>query len=122
MYLIGRPHPHKVDAQRLLERCIADGDRLFTDVEVFQEILHRYTAIDRRAAIQPAFDVLLGVVDEILSVDLADIQQAKALVLGTMSLSARDALHVAVMQRHGVHRVLSFDRDLDLVPGLQRLH
>jgi hypothetical protein len=32
-----------------------------TDAEVLQEILHRYVAIDRRDAIQPAFDALLGV-------------------------------------------------------------
>ena len=61
MYLVGAAHPHKVDAQRLLERCIADGERLVTDAEVLQEILHRYVAIDRRDAIQPALDALMGV-------------------------------------------------------------
>jgi hypothetical protein len=40
-----------------------------TDAEVLQEIMHRYVAIDRRDAIQPAFDALFGVVDEVLSVD-----------------------------------------------------
>jgi len=54
MYLIGAPHPHKADAQRLLERLISDRERLVTDAEVFQEILHRYVAIDRRDALQPA--------------------------------------------------------------------
>ena len=61
MYLVGGPHPHKADAQRLLESAIANGDRLVTDAEVLQEILHRYVAIDRRDAIQPAFDAILGV-------------------------------------------------------------
>ena len=37
-----------------------DRQRLVTDAEVLQEILHRYVAIDRRDAIQPAFDALLG--------------------------------------------------------------
>jgi predicted nucleic acid-binding protein len=54
MYLVGSPHPHKTDAQRLLERCIASRERLVTDAEVLQEILHRYVAIGRRDAIQPA--------------------------------------------------------------------
>ncbi len=48
MYLIGEPHPHKIDAQQLLERCITDRERLVTDAEVLQEILHRYVAISRR--------------------------------------------------------------------------
>ena len=70
MYLIGASHRHKVDAQRLLERAIADRAKLVTDAEVFQEILHRYTAIDRRDAIQPAFDALSGVVDEVYPIGM----------------------------------------------------
>jgi hypothetical protein len=27
MYLVSAAHPHKVDAQRLLERCLADAFR-----------------------------------------------------------------------------------------------
>ena len=56
MYLIGAPHAHKVDAQRLLEKFVADRQRLVTDAEVFEEILHRNAAINSRDAIQPAFD------------------------------------------------------------------
>jgi predicted nucleic acid-binding protein len=55
MYLLGAPHAHKVEAQILLERLIADGQRLVTDAEVLQEILHRYAAIDKREAIAPVF-------------------------------------------------------------------
>lgn len=48
MDLVGASHPHKADAQRLLERLISDHERLVTDAEVFQDILHRYVAINRR--------------------------------------------------------------------------
>jgi predicted nucleic acid-binding protein len=41
MYLVGAPHPHKTDSQRALERLIAERQRLVTDAEVLQEILHR---------------------------------------------------------------------------------
>ncbi len=64
MYLVGADHPHKLDARRALERLIAEEHRLVCDAEVPQEILHRYTAIGRRDAIQPAFEALLGLVDE----------------------------------------------------------
>lgn len=90
MYLVGEPHPHKVDAHRLLQRLVADGERLVTDVEVLQEILHRYVFIDRRDMIQPAFDAVLGIVDEVLPVDVFDLERAKAIVLGSRRLSARD--------------------------------
>jgi len=121
MYLVGAPHPHKVDAQRLLEAAIAAGERLVTDAEVLQEILHRYVAIDRRDAIQPAFDAILGVVDEVLAVTAADVERAKGIVLGKRRLSARDALHAAIMEREQIRRILSFDSGFDGLPGLTRL-
>ena len=121
MYLVGGPHPHKADSQRLLESAIAAGERLVTDVEVLQEILHRYVAINRRDAVQPAFDAVLDVVDEIFTVTLDDALRAKDIVLGKPRFSARDALHVAVMERHDVRRIMSFDTAFDDVPGLTRL-
>ncbi len=121
MYLVGAPHPHKADAQRLLEDSVARGERLVTDSEVLQEILHRYVAIERRDAIQPAFDALLGVVDEVFDITQADVRQAKDFVLGGSRQSARDAVHLAVMARHGVTRIMSFDRGFDGHPGIARL-
>lgn len=73
MYLVGADHPHKTDAQRILERLILSGESLVTDVEVFQEILHHYVAIDRRDAIPPAWEVLSSLADEVLSIDVADV-------------------------------------------------
>jgi predicted nucleic acid-binding protein len=121
MYLVGAPHPHKLDAQRLLEGVVTAGEKLVTDVDVLQEILHRYTAIDRRDAIQPAFDALLGLIDEVFPVALGDVERAKAMVLERRRLSARDALHAAVMERRDVTRILSFDSGFDGLPGLTRL-
>jgi len=79
MYLVGTAHPHKQDARQLLETAVAAGERLVTSAEVLQEILHRYVAMDRRDAIQPAFDALLGVVDEVISIELADVERAVVL-------------------------------------------
>jgi uncharacterized protein len=121
MYLIGGPHPHKSDAQRLLERLVSERQRLVTDAEVLQEILHRYVAIDRRDAIQPAFDALLGIVDQVLAVDGAAAERAKEIVLGHRQLSARDAMHLAVMEQHGIEQILSFDSGFDGFPGVMRL-
>lgn len=121
MYLVGASHPHKVDAQHLLERAVADRVRLVTSAEVLQEILHRYVAIRRPEAIQPAFDALLGVVDEVYPVELEDVERARRVLAGLAVSSARDAIHVAVMERREVSRILSFDRAFDAVPGIARL-
>ena len=121
MYLVGVDHPHKTDAQRRLERLAMDNRRMVTDAEVLQEILHRYVAIGRRDAIQPAFDALLGTVDDVFPVTADNVNSARDILFGAPALSARDAIHVAVMRQHGVEEILSFDRGFDDIPGIRRL-
>lgn len=121
MYLVGADHPNKTLAAAAVERALAGGDRLLTDVEVLQELVHRFMAIRRPEAIQPAFDALLGLVDETLPVELLDVQAAKEIALGGYRVSARDALHLAVMRRHHIDAVMSFDRGFDRYPGVTRI-
>jgi predicted nucleic acid-binding protein len=121
MYLVGADHPNKDRAAALLETAIGDGERLVTDAEVLQEVLHRYTAIDRPEAIQPAFDALLGVVDKTYGIELADVQEAKRVILGGYGVSARDALHIAVMTHNDVGTIMSFDKGFDRYPGIRRI-
>jgi uncharacterized protein len=118
---VGADHPHKVDAQRLLERCVAERERLVTDTEVFQEILHRYVAIDRKEAIHPTYEAILAIVDEVFSIELTNVQRARDTVLARTGVSARDALHIAVMEQHRIDTVLTFDRGFDQHPGIRRL-
>jgi len=121
MYLIGAAHPHKADARRLLEKAVSERQRLVTDAEVLQEIMHRYVAINRREAIQPAFDALLGIADEVFAVDRPATERAKEIVLGHTRISARDAIHLAIMEKHQIAQVLSFDTGFDGFPGVSRL-
>jgi predicted nucleic acid-binding protein len=122
MYLVGASHPHKLDAQRLLESALSAGERLVTDAEVLQEICHRFTAIDRRDMIQPAFDATLGVVDEVLPIGRAEAEAGKDFALRYRELSARDALHLAVLRGHGIERIMSFDGGFDGHAGIERVH
>ncbi|HUE89689.1 MAG TPA: type II toxin-antitoxin system VapC family toxin [Vicinamibacterales bacterium] len=119
----GRPRCDRAPlrAARLVERAIVAGERLVTDAEVFQEILHRYVAIERPETIQDAFDALSGVVDEVFPIDHLLVDDAKALVLAYRGLSARDAIHAAVKHAHGVSRIPSFDAGYDSLPGLVRI-
>ena len=121
MYLVGAPHPHKTDAQRLLDRAVADGEPLVSDAEVLQEILHRYGAIRRYDAIQPAFDALLDVVDQVFTIEPATVERAKTIVPGRQHLSAREAIHVAVMEMNGIDRIMSFDTGFDSYAKIQRV-
>jgi uncharacterized protein len=122
MYLVGAPHPHKTESQLLLERSIASGQRLVTDVEVLQELLHRYTAINRRDAIEPAMKVILDLVDDVFSLEKTDVVRAAEIVQNRALFSARDAVHIAIMERHGIGEIMSFDADFDRWPRLKRIY
>jgi predicted nucleic acid-binding protein len=74
---------------------------------VLQEILNRYATINRLDAIPPAFDVLLGVVGEVFPVHAEAVDRAKTILFGKKRISARDALHVAVMQLEGISEILT---------------
>jgi predicted nucleic acid-binding protein len=121
MYLIGADASRKIDAQSVVERLTGERRRLVTSSEVFQEILHRYISIDRRDRIEPAFDALRSIVDEVLAVDKDDVFDAKDLVHAHPRLSSRDAVHAAVMRRRQITEILSFDRGFNTVTGIVRL-
>lgn len=121
MYLIGGEHPHKLDARLILERLAGERRRLLTSSEVFQEILHRYASTDRHDRIELGFEALRGIVDDVLAIDELDVLAAKDLVHAHQGLSARDALHVALMRRHQITDILSFERAFDTFAGIQRI-
>jgi uncharacterized protein len=121
MYLVGAAHANKERARRLLEESVAAGESLGTDAEVLQEILHRYSAIRRREDIDPAFDALLTIVDVVYPIERADVERARRLLATTASLSARDAVHIAVMQGRDVAQIITFDAGFDDIPGIVRI-
>ena len=120
MYLVGAEHPNKERTRLLLRDLVASGDILVTDAEVLQEILHRYVAIDRRELIGDALTAVLGLLDQVYPVERADVVRAQA-ILGEGPFSARDALHIAVMRRRGIDRILTFDAGFVEATDLTRL-
>ena len=121
MYLVGAPHPNKDRAIAILTQLIRDDEQLVTDVEVYQEILHRFTAIRRPDAIDSAFESLDGIADDVLTYGMPEVRAARALIGSVDGISARDALHVSVMRKAGTDRIFSFDDGFDKCPGIERL-
>ena len=122
IYLVGARHPNKALAIKLVEALIRGGERCVTNVEVCQEILPRCTAIRRTDAIDAAFRSLDSIADETWTFGMPDIRAARAIVDSVDGISARDALHVAVVRRNRVHRILSIDRGFDAAPGIERVN
>ena len=121
MYLVGADHPNKWRAGSEAEKLVGEKERLVTNTEVLQEILHRYRAINRTDFIQKAWDTLYALVDQILVVTEADVTAAKNLLFGYSGISARDALHASQMNRLKIETIFTFDGGFDLLPGIKRI-
>jgi predicted nucleic acid-binding protein len=119
MYVVGAAHPNR---DRLEEFFRSHAHEIYvTSAEVYQEVIHRYVAINRREAIQDCFTFLDGVVRDVYPITRRDAERAAAIVRGERRLSGRDALHVSVMERYGVEQILTLDEDFDFWPGISRL-
>ena len=116
MYLVGAPHPNRELLEAFLRR--RTGERYVTSAEVYQEILHRYVAINRRGAIDDAFGVLDALVVSVFPISRDEVEVARQMVERQPELSARDCLHLAVMQTHGIHQALTFDRGFAAGAGI----
>jgi uncharacterized protein len=116
MYLVGAPHPNR-DRLESFVRSHAD-EAFVTSAEVYQEVIHRYVAIDRRDAVGDCFALLDDLVEQVYPITREDVEAARAIAAGQRRLSGRDCLHLAVMERYGVTRVLTCDRDFGLRPGI----
>lgn len=119
MYLIGAPHPNR---ERVVE-FLRDRpeEEYVTSAEVYQQILHRYVAIDRRDAASHAFTLLDDLTARVFDVTRDDVGAAMRHAQRHPGLSARDCLHLAVMSSHGIQRVITFDRAFAGVPGVTTL-
>jgi uncharacterized protein len=121
LYAIGADSPHRSPCRAVLE-AVGQG-RLdgITSSEVLQEILYvrsrRVNVKDATSAVRAAADL----VADVLAVTSNDVLEACRLLEAHSGLSARDALHAAVMMNSQVHVLVSVDRDFDVLPELRRM-
>jgi predicted nucleic acid-binding protein len=121
MYAAGSPHPLRDPCRAALQRAVQARTRLVTDVEVLQELLHRYFALRRPEVARTVYESTVNLCDEVLSISEEHTARALELLLEQPRLSPRDALHVAVMERRGIRRLLSTDHDFDGLAQIDRV-
>jgi hypothetical protein len=120
MYAAGGEHPSKKPSVKLLQRVARGELEAVTDAEVFQEILHRFSAIGRLNEGFRLFDAFEMVIGEVLPVELEDVAAARHVLEEHSTIKARDAIHIAIMRRHGISVVYSYDRHFDQLDGIER--
>lgn len=122
LHIAGSPHPYKDRAEALIEQLRASGEELVTDTDVYRDVLHRYaSALASREAHVP-FGKLDSIVDKVFTFGMAEINSARELLCSVDGISAQQAIHIAVMRREGITRILSFSVYLDACPGIERIY
>lgn len=121
MYAAGQKHSYRAACRQLLQRIVAGQLDAVTDVEVHQEILHRYLALGLSAKAREVSEDFQTLVPRVLSVTIQDIVRARELSVIYPDLPARDLIHVAVMLHNDLGEIVSADRHFDSVSEIRRL-
>ena len=121
MYVAGIEHPHRNPSRRLLAKVQSGEIEGCTSVEVLQEILYRYSSLRRIDLAREVYDIFVQICPVVFDVTLAEADRARDLLAEVAGISARDAIHAAVMLNRDVEWIASFDGGFDRVPGIRRM-
>lgn len=121
MYAAGRDPKARQAVAAAVRHAVQNDIPLVTSAEVFQEVLHRYSAQREMETGRTAYRFLARICSEVLPVEERHTALALELLRIHQRISARDALHAAVMEVAGIHSILTEDRHFDQIPGIRRV-
>lgn len=121
MYAAGAQHPNKQPSVHLLERIAEGTVDAVLDAEVLQELLHRYRAIARWAEGAQVYDDARRIFGIVLPITAEVVDDARLLLDQHQRISARDALHAAVVMTHELDALCSYDLGFDEIATVRRV-
>jgi uncharacterized protein len=123
MYAAGAEHPYRAPCRWIMAEIAGERLNALIDVEIIQELLHRYGALGRHGEAVAIAREVIEIIPSVLAITSADVQTAIDLFqqYAPQGLRARDVLHLAVMLNNGLTDIVSSDGHFDLVPGIHRI-
>ena len=121
MYAAGRDHAFKAPSAEFMLAVARRRVEAVSDVEVLQEILHRYAAVRRPSVGFVVFESFVSAMPFIHPVVIDDLGECRAILARHGDIRPRDAIHAAVMYRIGVRTIVSYDRHFDSIAGIDRV-
>lgn len=121
MYAAGRDHAFKAPSAAFMLAVARRRIEAVSDVEVLQEILHRYAAVRRPSVGFVVFESFASAMLLIHPVVIDDLWECRAILKPDAAIRPRDAIHAAVMRRVGVRTIVSYDRHFDGIDGIDRV-
>lgn len=122
MYAAGKDRHHKKPCLKLLELVARRELLAFTDVEVFQEILHRFISQGKAEIGFQIFDNFYKLMqNNVLPVTAKEISKAREFAEKYPEAKARDILHLAVMESQGLKTIITVDTHFDKFQEVTRM-
>jgi len=115
IYAVGRDHPLKSQARQFFLDSRTKNRKLVTSAGVLQELLHVYLPVSRMGTLDSALALATTGTDQVIPITGEDVTLARSLVDTHPQLTARGLLHLAVCRRHGITKLMTFDRALGAV-------
>ncbi len=111
MYAIGKNHPYKQPAIKILNDIADEKIFAVSSCEVFQEILYRYNKIGKIQVGLQLFDNFYGIVDEVLPINYKITESARLTLerKHNKGITSRDCIHFSTMLYYGINYIASFD-------------
>ena len=120
MYSEGREHFYRDSCKIIMDSVDAWPDEFAIDTEALQEILYVYSSRGELEKGLAVTERLLNIFSEIIPITATEITAAMRLMSAIRDLTARDAIHAAVVFEHNLEGIVSSDGDFDRIPGLRR--
>lgn len=121
MYATGTPSPQKEDCLKFLQTIVDGHIKAAASAEILQEILHRYRAIHRLQDGFKIYDLFRALPIAWLDILPEDVDVARELLDYHTLISSRDALHIAVMRRHRISKIITYDKGFLDIPEISVL-
>jgi predicted nucleic acid-binding protein len=122
MYAAGAESKWRLPCQAFLSDIVSHArTRACTNAEVLQEILHRYTHLRMREKAIQIFDSIVALGIPIHPIRTEDLVCARMLFEEHPGLSSRDAVHLGVMQNHGISKIATYDQDFKQILWVETL-
>jgi predicted nucleic acid-binding protein len=120
IYSEGREHRYRSSCRIIVHQARQNSSAYCINTETFQEVMHYYARRGERARGVGVAEDLLSMFPTVIPITIAEIREAMRLMSETSDLTARDAIHAAVVLEHSLEGIISADQDFDRVPSLRR--
>lgn len=121
VYATGADHPLRQPCVDVLNELGRNPAQCWSSAEVLQEILHVFVRRGFESRAERTITDLVSLIGgRVASLTPADVIWCLPRRFPA-GLQARDRVHLAVMSRLGISRIISTDAAFDLFPGIQRL-